>query len=140
MADAPASSNPNGRRAFFATAAALAAAGLSGCVVVPYGRRHGPYAQQPAGRDQGSQGGYDDGDEGPVVNVAPPPLQVEVVPYAPGPAYVWIGGYWGWNLGRHIWIGGRWALPPGRGYAWSPGRWNRYGPGWRWQGGRWGRG
>ena len=124
----------NSRRAFFMTAAAVAAAGLGGCVVVPYDR--GRYR---------SAGGVDrDGDGvpdyGPVVEVAPPPLQVEVVPVAPGPAYIWIGGYWGWNLGRHVWIGGRWGLPPARGYAWVPGVWGRHGPGWRYRGGYWGRG
>lgn len=134
-----AGSASNSRRAFFVSATALAVAGLSGCVVVPYGRGRGRYASRDDGAYAG-RGPDGDDDDGPVVNVAPPPQQVEVVPYAPGPAYVWIGGYWGWNLGRHIWIGGRWALPPSRGYAWSPGRWNRYGPGWRWHGGRWGRG
>jgi len=137
----PVPASPNPRRAFLASAAALAVAGLSGCVVVPYGR--GRYASRDTSRDAGRDAGrYDDDgdDDGPVVNVAPPPDQVEVVPVAPGPAYVWIGGYWAWRLGRHVWVGGRWGLPPGRGYAWRPGRWNRYGPGWRWHGGRWGRG
>jgi hypothetical protein len=134
MPDSSALSTP--RRAFFATATALAVAGLAGCVMVPYG--HGRYASRDDGRY--NDRGPERGDDGPVVEVAPPPMQVEVVPVAPGPAYLWIGGYWGWNLGRHVWIGGRWALPPGRGYAWVPGGWNRHGPGWRYRGGYWGRG
>jgi hypothetical protein len=124
------SSHPATRRAFFGLALAGAAA-LGGCVVVPYGHGRG-------------RGGYErdggDDDDGPVVGVPPPPPQVEVVPVAPGPAYVWIGGYWAWRLGRHVWIGGRWGLPPARGHAWVPGGWYRAGPGWRYRGGRWGRG
>ena len=125
----------NSRRAFFMTAAAVAVAGLGGCVVVPYG--HGRYRSAGGGVDRDGDGVPD---YGPVVEVAPPPLQVEVVPVSPGAAYIWIGGYWGWNLGRHVWIGGRWGLPPARGYAWVPGAWGRHGPGWRYRGGYWGRG
>ncbi|MFO1328592.1 MAG: hypothetical protein U1F56_14640 [Rubrivivax sp.] len=99
------------------------AAALGGCVVAPLGPyRGGPYAMEP----------------GPVVDAAPPPAPYEAQPVAPGPGYVWIGGYWGWNLGRHVWIGGRWALPPA-GYGWVPGYWGRHGQGWRWHGGYWGR-
>lgn len=101
--------------------AAAAAALVSGCVVAPYGRD--PYR----------------GDEGPVVQIEPPPVRVEVVPVAPGPAYVWIGGHWNWQLNRHVWIGGRWALPPRVGYGWVPGRWAPYrSGGWHWRGGYWG--
>lgn len=94
---------------------------LGGCVIAPLGPR-GPYAMEP----------------GPVVDVAPPPSPYEAQVPAPGPGYVWIGGYWGWNLGRHVWIGGRWALPPA-GHGWVPGYWGRHGHGWRWNGGHWGR-
>jgi hypothetical protein len=100
--------------------AGMAVALLGGCVIAPYGY----YDRQPA--------------PGPVVDVEPPPPQYEVVPAAPGPAYVWIGGYWAWQLGRHVWIGGRWAQPP-VGHAWVPGRWGRHGRGWAWHGGYWGR-
>lgn len=98
------------------TAAALAAL-LGGCVIAPPG-----YYARPA--------------PGPVVEAEPPVPQVEVVPVSPGPAYVWIGGYWGWNAGRYMWIGGRWALPPA-GHAWAPGYWGRFGRGWAWHGGYW---
>ncbi|MCZ2292215.1 MAG: hypothetical protein LC125_09750 [Burkholderiales bacterium] len=48
-----------------------------------------------------------------------------------------MGGYWTWQLGRHVWIGGRWAMPPSPGRAWVPGYWYRSGPGWRWRDGYW---
>ena len=49
-----------------------------------------------------------------VVEGPPPPVQEEVVVEAPGPEFVWIGGYWDWDLGvRHyVWRGGRWERPP----------------------------
>ena len=101
--------------------AILGAASLAGCVVAPL----------PPGGPWRSV-------EGPVVEVAPPPLRAEVAPASPGVAYVWIGGYWAWQAGRHVWIAGRWALPPA-GHAWVPGDWRRHGPGWRWYGGYWAR-
>ncbi|MFO1294206.1 MAG: YXWGXW repeat-containing protein [Rubrivivax sp.] len=112
------------RRRFFAHAAALGlgavgAALLAGCVVAPL---PGYGAYEPA--------------DGPLADVAPPMPQYEAVPVAPGPAYVWIGGYWAWQLGRYTWIGGRWAVPP-QGHGWVPGYWRREGPGWRWRGGYW---
>jgi hypothetical protein len=93
---------------------------LDGCVIAPLGPRHG---------------GYDDG---PVVYTEPPPPRYEVAPAAPGTGYVWIGGHWAWQLGRHVWIGGRWALPPA-GQVWVPGLWYRHDRGWRWRDGYWGR-
>lgn len=93
---------------------------LGGCVVAPLYPRYDRYSSE----------------EGPVVDAAPPPAQYEAAPPAPGVGYVWIGGYWGWHLGRHTWIGGRWVLPP-RGHAWVPGYWGRHGGGWRWHGGYW---
>ncbi len=44
----------------------------------------------------------------------PPPAQVEVVPVAPGPDYVWTSGYWAWRGGGWVWIGGVWTPPPPR--------------------------
>ena len=102
-------------RRWFAAAALTTL--LGGCVVAPAG-----YYAQPA--------------PGPEVAVEPPPPQYEVVPVSPGPAYVWIGGYWAWQYGRHVWIGGRWAVPPG-GHVWVPGVWRPYGRSWRWHDGYW---
>jgi hypothetical protein len=83
-------------RARLATRVALLAAVaastlLSACIVVPSGRRGGGY-------------GYG---EGGAVAVAPAP-QVEVIGVAPGPGYIWIGGFWNLIGGRHVWVGGHW--------------------------------
>jgi len=45
-------------------------------------------------------GGYAPVDE-VYAPMAPPPLQTEVIPVAPSPLSVWIGGYWGWSSGRY---------------------------------------
>ncbi len=75
---------------------------------------------------------------GPVVAVAPPPPQVEVVGVAPSPGYVWIGGYWNWVGGRHVWVPGYWGA--GRpGYHWVPHGWVHAGGGWRMAPGHWAR-
>jgi len=93
------------------------AAGLNGCVVVP-ARGYGYYYVTPA------------------VAVEPPPPVVETYGVAPGPGFVWIGGYWNWVGGRHVWVGGHWDR--GRpGYAWEPHHWVHEGGGWRLAQGRW---
>ena len=73
----------------------------------------------------------------------PPPIQEEAVIAAPGPDYVWIGGYWDWDVGvrQYVWRAGRWDHPPhaeahwiaphyemrsGRHY-YHPGHWDRHG-------------
>jgi len=72
------------RRALPAVALAAGLATLTGCVVAP---------AYPAG-------GYAPVDE-VYAPMAPPPLQTEVIPVAPSPLSVWIGGYWGWSSGRY---------------------------------------
>ena len=44
----------------------------------------------------------------------PPPVQAEIAPVAPGPAYVWVPGYWGWHGPRrgYVWVPGAYAVPP----------------------------
>ena len=75
---------------------------------------------------------------GPVVAVAPPPPVVEVQGVAPGPGFVWIGGYWSWVGGRHVWVPGAWRA--GRpGYHWVAHRWVNAGGGWRLDEGHWAR-
>ncbi|MDQ2901112.1 MAG: hypothetical protein M3Y07_15130 [Acidobacteriota bacterium] len=45
--------------------------------------------------------------------VPPPPApRVEYYGYAPGPGYVWSGGYWVWGGRGYDWTGGRWLAPP----------------------------
>lgn len=69
--------------------------------------------------------------------VAPPPPQVEVIPVAPGPAYVWVPGYWWWNRGAWIWVRGTWVARPRAGAVWVGGYWARHGHGYIWVGGHW---
>ncbi|MEG1733680.1 MAG: hypothetical protein RR283_01485, partial [Comamonas sp.] len=59
-----------------AVALAAACAALTGCVVAPAYPAYG--------------GDYVSGDV--YAPMAPPPLRAEVIPIAPSPAYVWIGG------------------------------------------------
>lgn len=116
--------HPSRRSLLRAAGLSLTAVALGGCVVVPAGGR---YPQH---------GGYDT--QGDVVYQAPPPPQAEVVVAAPGPGYVWIGGYWGWSAGRHMWVPGRWIL--GRpGHRWVPHAWHPHGRGWRHAPGHWSR-
>ena len=71
------------------------------------------------------------------VDVAPPPLQVEVVP-APRAGFVWGPGYWNWVGGHHVWVGGRW-IHERPGYHWVPETWVQAGPHWHFQRGHWAR-
>ena len=71
-----------------------------------------------------------------VVTQAPPPAQLEAVPAAPGPEYVWTPGYWSWN-GGWVWIGGSWLIRPHPSAVWVGGHWGRRGRGWVWMGGHW---
>ncbi len=99
--------------------ATLCCAALSACVVAPVGR---PYGYGPS--------------SGIVVDVAPPAPYYEPVPVAPFVGAVWIGGYWGWNGGRHAWVPGRYEH--GRpGYGWEPHRWVQHDNRWHLEGGGW---
>ena len=93
----------------FLTMAVLAAA-LGGCVA------HREYV-------------VEDGDVEEVAVGQPPAPQVEVIPAAPRPNMVWVGGRWAWSGGRYVWRGGRYVVVrPGRTYV--AGRWERHPRGW----------
>jgi len=109
--------------AFKTLIVALPLAALSACVVAP--PRHVVYTE-PGGVVAEA-------------DIAPPAPYVETVPVMPFPGAVWIGGYWGWQGGRHVWIGGRWEHPRA-GYVWEPHRWVNAGGHWRLMGGGWRRG
>jgi len=72
----------------------------------------------------------------PWVAGEPPAPYVEARVVAPGPAYLWIGGWWEWHQ-RWVWRNGYWARPPHPGATWAPGHWDRHPRGWRWTPGRW---
>lgn len=59
------------------------------------------------------------------INVGPPPLIFEPIPYM-APGYVWAPGYWAWNNDSHIWIRGR-TIYQRPGYRWEPDRWEQRG-------------
>lgn len=72
-----------------------------------------------------------------VVRVAPPrPLVERAVP-APGPGYVWIGGYHRWDGRAYVWVPGRWMLPPHRHARWVAARWVHRHGGWVFMEGHW---
>ena len=67
---------------------------------------------------------------------APPPPRVEVIPLAPDPAFVWIGGAWEWR-GSWVWVGGHWGPRPHPGAVWVRGGWVRHGRERVWVEGHW---
>ncbi len=66
-------------------------------------------------------------------------LRYALRPYgvAPGPGYVWMGGYWGYRGNAYAWVPGRWAVPPRPHAAWAPGYWEHHGGRYRFHEGRW---
>jgi hypothetical protein len=96
---------------------------LAGCVV--YERQPRAVEVAPAGSEV-------------VVDAAPPPPQVEVIPACPGPVDVWLWtpGYWAWRE-HWVWVGGRWAARPHPNAVWVGGHWGRHRHGYVWIGGRW---
>ena len=71
-----------------------------------------------------------------VYQAPPPPPAQEVVVAAPGPAYVWVPGYWSWQ-GRWVWVGGRYVVRPHPHAVLVPGHWARHGHGYIWVSGYW---
>ena len=57
-----------------------------------------------------------------VVKQAPPKARVEVIAVRPGPAYVWVPGYWTWETSAYVWTPGVWVLPPEPAAVWVPPR------------------
>ena len=68
---------------------------------------------------------------------APPPPQVEIVPVAPGPAYVWVPGHWHWNGYRYFWVHGHYAVRQAGWHHWVDGHWGVVYGQWRWIPGHW---
>jgi hypothetical protein len=53
-----------------------------------------------------------------IVTEDPPAPIYETVGIAPGPGFIWIGGYYHWTGGRWVWYRGHYARPPHPGAAW----------------------
>src|ERR1700722_11962794 len=60
-----------------------------------------------------------------VVRVAPPVAVVETRGVAPGPGYVWQGGYHRWDGNAYAWAPGVWGAAPRVGARWVDHRWGR---------------
>ncbi len=61
------------------------------------------------------------------VRIAPPRPVVERAIRAPGPRYVWTGGYYRWSGRAYVWAPGRWVYPPRPAAVWVAPHW-RYVP------------
>jgi hypothetical protein len=73
-----------------------------------------------------------------IVRQAPPaPQSVTAIGRAPGPKYVWTGGYYRWSGSRYVWVAGRWAVPPRAGAVWVAPRWDSRNGGFVFVAGRW---
>jgi hypothetical protein len=74
-----------------------------------------------------------------IVREAPPPPIVEVREAAPGPDFVWIGGYYCWQEHdhRYVWTRGHYAKAPHRGAHWEADRWEHTGKGYEYRPGHW---
>jgi hypothetical protein len=97
-----------GRLSIISAASALGM--TSGCVVVS--RPPPPpvvYSQPPAVYAEPAE---------VVVTQDPPPPVAEVVGIAPGPGYLWIGGYYHWSGARWVWYRGHYERPPHPGAVW----------------------
>ncbi|XZE46895.1 hypothetical protein SH467x_002193 [Pirellulaceae bacterium SH467] len=84
---------------------------------------------------------FDMDQEDPMVVDKEPPALVDEQPpeYRPdGEDYVWIPGYWGWDIvdEDYIWVSGIWRqIPPNT--QWVPGYWTEADGGWQWVSGFW---
>lgn len=72
-----------------------------------------------------------------VVRERPPEVREEIVPAAPGVAYVWRPGNWRWQGGGWVWQPGHYVERPHPNAAWVPGHWAERRYGWSWIPGHW---
>ena len=84
---------------------------------------------------------YVEGEAGAVVvEEAPPPPRIEVIPNAPGPEYIWVPGRWAWRVGprRYAWLPGHYrVIRHPHHHAWVSGSWQHGPRGWFWVRGHW---
>jgi hypothetical protein len=72
-----------------------------------------------------------------VVPQAPPAVVVERRPFRPGPAYMWVDGYWVWNGAGYVWRPGYWTVPPQPYVVWAPPVYARFEFGYHYRPGYW---
>jgi hypothetical protein len=68
----------------------------------------------------------------------PPDLFDYDQPFAPGPYFLWIPGYWSHNRLGFFWVPGLWTRAPFIGALWTPPYWNFSGGAYRFHSGYWG--
>jgi hypothetical protein len=73
-----------------------------------------------------------------IVEVAPPPARVEVIPVQRH-GYTWAPGYWSYPRNQYVWVNGH-TMRTRTGYEWTPDRWNQVNGRHEYQAGRWTRG
>ncbi|MGA3065828.1 MAG: hypothetical protein ABSF29_03160 [Tepidisphaeraceae bacterium] len=117
-------------RAIVLSGVGFAALSLCGCVY----RERVVYASPPP---PPPPPGYYYAPAPPQADAPPPQDQVEVVGVAPGPDYIWIGGYWVWHGDHYDWIHGRWGHRPWGGAVWVGGHWQHGSGGWFYARGYW---
>jgi hypothetical protein len=71
------------------------------------------------------------------VRVGPPAPIVETRVVSPGPAFVWVPGYYAWQRSAYVWVPGRWVRAPRARAVWVPARWVHDRRGWFFVQGRW---
>ena len=72
------------------------------------------------------------------IRIAPPLLPVYVQPPIPGPDYIWVPGYWAWDVDDYYWVPGTWVLAPYPDLLWTPGYWGWSDGIYVWHAGYWG--
>jgi hypothetical protein len=55
----------------------------------------------------------------------PPPRQEVIVGVAPGPDYIWVGGFWDGSPGHYTWVAGHWDRPPHPHAVWVAPHWDK---------------
>ncbi|MBC7891410.1 MAG: YXWGXW repeat-containing protein [Sphingobacteriaceae bacterium] len=71
------------------------------------------------------------------VRTAPPPVQTEVIPVAPGPRYAWVPGRHVRRGRSYVWQPGYYQAAPRAGRVYTQGYWRQGPRGYRWVPGRW---
>lgn len=73
-----------------------------------------------------------------VVRIGPPRVHSERRGPAPGRGYIWVNGYQRWDGRGYAWTPGRWERPPRSNARWQQHRWQkRRGGEWVFQEGHW---
>jgi hypothetical protein len=71
------------------------------------------------------------------VGIAPPTPYGEVAGAPPGRGYAWMPGRWEWRDNSYIWVAGGYVASPAGYSEWVPGQWSHDYHGWFYIGGRW---